>query len=248
MLLLKLHNSFKPINYSFYMLNSKKIVAIIPARGGSKGIQKKNIKLLVGKPLIAYSIEQAKQLNLIDRVIVSTDDKEIAEIAERYGAEVQMRPSELAQDDSLTIDVLKYVVRTLEKENYFPDIVILLQPTSPFRKTEHILSVIEKIDDGFDSVTTVSKLNIHPCRFLKINENGKSIFINDEKETLRQNVNNFHVNGAVYAYKKEILMNLQILPWQKTNNAAVEIDSRYAFDIDSPIDFKIAEYLMQQKN
>ena len=230
------------------MLKDRKILVIIPARGGSKKIPRKNIKFLAGKPLIAYSIEQAKQLGLIDKIIVSTEDIEIAKIAERYGVEVQMRPGELAQDNTPMIPVLQHVVKTLEQNNQFFDIVILLQPTNPFRKTKHILSTIEKIDEGFDSATTVSKLNIHPCRFLKINEKGTSIFLNDEQETLRQETNNFHVNGAVYAYKKEVLMNLQILSWQKTNNAAVEIDEKYAFDIDNPLDFEIAEYLMQQKN
>lgn len=230
------------------MFNGKRILVVIPARGGSRGIPKKNIKLLAGRPLIAYSIEQAKQINYIDKIIVSTEDKEIAEVSKKFGADVCIRPYELALDNVPTIPVLQYVIRALEQDNQFFDIIILLQPTHPFRKKEHILEIIKKINEGFDSATTVSKLNIHPCRFLKIDKNGKSIFINDERETLRQEVNNFHVDGAVYAYKKEVLMNLQILPWQKTNNASVEIDELYAFDIDTPLDFKIAEYLMQKKS
>jgi len=115
-------------------------VAIIPARGGSKGIPRKNIKELCEKPLITYIIETALRVEELDRVIVSTEDKEIAEVAKKCGAEVPfMRPEELARDETPTLPVLQHAVKYLEeKENYKPDIVVLLYATSPLLKHERV--------------------------------------------------------------------------------------------------------------
>ncbi|MEK6900492.1 MAG: acylneuraminate cytidylyltransferase family protein, partial [Nanoarchaeota archaeon] len=112
---------------------NKKIVAIIPARGGSKRIPRKNIKLLAGKPLIAYTIEAAKRSASLDRIFVSTEDEEIAKVASYYGAEIIKRPDILATDNATTESVLCHAVNNLEKEGYFPELVVLLQPTSPLR-------------------------------------------------------------------------------------------------------------------
>jgi CMP-N,N'-diacetyllegionaminic acid synthase len=137
------------------MPGDKNVVAIIPARGGSKGLPQKNIKPLAGKPLVAYSIEAAKASPLVDRVIVSTDDEEIARVAREYGAEVPfMRPAELAADMAPTEPVLKHAVEWLEEnENYHVDIVLFLQPTDIFRKKSMIEGVIRRLleDDGIDS-------------------------------------------------------------------------------------------------
>ena len=129
------------------MIKNKKIIAIIPARGGSKGVPRKNIKLLNGKPLISYSIRAALKSKFIDRVIVSTDDKEIAEIAKRYKAEVPyLRPAELAQDTSPTLPVLQHAVKYLEeKENYKTDLIVLLQPTTPLILASDIDSAIKQL-------------------------------------------------------------------------------------------------------
>src|SRR3989344_6984464 len=117
-----------------------KVLAVIPARGGSKGIPKKNIKLLAEKPLIAYPIELAKSIPEISKVIVSTDSEEIAEIARKHGAEIPfIRPKELAEDETPTLPVLQHAVTSLEeKENWKADLVILLYPTSPFLSKERV--------------------------------------------------------------------------------------------------------------
>jgi len=142
--------------------NSKKVVAVILARGGSKGIPRKNIAPLAGKPLIAYTIEAAKRCSLIDRVIVSTDDDEIAKVARDYGAETPFkRPPELAADTSRPEPCLKQAVEWLEEnENYKTDIVVYLQPTDLFRPKGIICEVVkkllenEKLDSVFAAVTT----------------------------------------------------------------------------------------------
>ena len=133
------------------MLNSKdkNVVAIIPARGGSKELPKKNIKILAGKPLIAWSIEAAKECSLVDRVIVSTEDHEIAEVAKNFGAEVPfLRPSEFATDEILVEKALAHTIGWLEEnENYITDIVLYLQPTDIFRRKNMLLSVIRALID-----------------------------------------------------------------------------------------------------
>lgn len=132
------------------------VVAVIPARGGSKGLPRKNVRLLAGKPLIAYSIEAAKASALVDRVIVSTDDPEVAEVARRSGAEVPfLRPAELAQDLTPTEPVLAHAVEWLEKrEGYRVDIVLFLQPTDIFRKPQLIDETVRKLlqNSDLDSV------------------------------------------------------------------------------------------------
>lgn len=134
----------------------KHTVAVIPARGGSKGLPRKNLRLLAGKPLIAYTIEAAKASSYVDRVIVSTEDEEIAQTARKYGAEVPfLRPKELAEDLTPTEPVLKHAVEWLEKaEGYQVDIVLFLQPTDIFRKRFMIDEAIKRLlnDDTLDSV------------------------------------------------------------------------------------------------
>ncbi len=136
----------------------KKIIAIIPARGGSKGIPRKNVKDLAGKPMIAYIIESVKQARGIDRVIVSTEDDEIAMISKEYGAEVPfIRPKELAEDEVATLPVLQHALEWLEtNENYVPDYVLLVYPTSPLLKSIRIQEAIDMcLKKNSDSVVSV---------------------------------------------------------------------------------------------
>ena len=143
------------------MYKNKKIISIIPARGGSKRLPRKNILLLAGKPLIAYSIEQSFKSKYIDRTIVSTEDKEIAETSKKYRAEIIKRPKELATDEATTLVVLQHVLSVLREQNYNPDVVVLLQPTSPLRKTSQIDESIRKlIDNNANMVVSASELHI----------------------------------------------------------------------------------------
>ena len=119
------------------------ILSIIPARGGSKGIKRKNIKLINEKPLIAYSIEASLNSKYITKTLLSSEDDEILEIAQRHGAEILKRPVELAQDETKTAPVMLQVVEELEKNNYKPDYVVLLQPTSPLRDSNYIDSAMD---------------------------------------------------------------------------------------------------------
>src|SRR3989338_10531149 len=138
-----------------------KVLAIIPARGGSKSIPRKNLKLLAGKPLLSYPIELAKSVPEIDRIIVSTEDEEIASVAKRYGAEVPfIRPNELAQDETPTLPVLQHCVNFLEKtENYKPDVIIHLFATNPFLTKENVQKALQMLaqDETLRSVVSVEE-------------------------------------------------------------------------------------------
>lgn len=155
---------------------SKNIIAIIPARGGSKGIPRKNIRKLAGKPLIAYTINAAKNSKLIDRVFVSTEDKEIAKISKKYGAEMIKRPKRLAGDYVPTAPVLKDTIIQLEtKENYKPDIVVYLQPTDIFRKKGIIDKVIKKLIKNPNLDSVFAAYPTHKNFWQKINSQYKRL-------------------------------------------------------------------------
>ncbi len=139
------------------------VLGIIPARGGSKGVPYKNIKQLNGKPLLSYTIEAALSVKLLSRVVVSTDDQRIADVAKQYGASVIMRPKELAVDESRTEDALLHVLDHLvEKEDFVPDIVLTLEPTSPLRKSESIDACI-KIFENKDIDSVISVVETKAC-------------------------------------------------------------------------------------
>lgn len=158
------------------MIKEFKVLAIIPARGGSKRIPYKNIKLLFGKPLIAYTIEEAKKSQYIDRVIVSTDSEEIKKVSLGLNGEVPfLRPEELSDDNSTDFGAFAHAVNWLkENENYIPDIVVQLRPTSPLRLASHIDRAIELLAEnpGSDSVRTVTEPEQSPYKMYKINDEG----------------------------------------------------------------------------
>ncbi len=232
------------------MYKEKKILAVIPARGGSKGIPRKNIVPINGKPLIQYSIDEARKSKYIDSLIVSTDDKEIAEISCQLGAEVPfLRPQNLAGDTAKTIDVLVDVVQKL-KQQY--DYLLLLQPTSPLRRTFHIDEAIQKIiDDGRPSLVSVCKVKEHPVLMRTITKNGQLKNLLDTNSTVRrQDFPEYYiVNGAIYINKlddnftNQTSLNDNILPYI--------MEQKYSLDIDEPQDLEkvklfINEFEIQQ--
>jgi CMP-N-acetylneuraminic acid synthetase len=158
------------------MAADKKIVAIIPARSGSKGVKNKNIRLINGKPMIAYSIEHAKASSYINRIIVTTDSEEYASIAREYGAETPfIRPAEYATDTALDIDVFRHALSWLkENENYEPDIIVHLRPTYPFREISDIDKMIEMMleDDSIDAVRSVKENEVVPHKMWYLKEDG----------------------------------------------------------------------------
>ena len=228
-------------------------LGFIPARGNSKGIPKKNIRLLNGEPLISYTIKEAKKSG-INRLIVSTDSPEIAEISQTFGAEVPfLRPADLSQDGSVIEDALLDVLKKLnEIEGYEPDVIVLLHPTSPLRKATHIDECIRLFKDNMvDSVVSVSEPTEHPAEMVYWEDDGEIRFVSDlffqERKTQRQGFPPlFFVNGAVYVFKYKSLIRKKSRFGEQTLPYVMrQIDS---IDIDSMDDFLIAEAILQARN
>jgi len=228
-------------------MNKQHILAIIPARGGSKRIPRKNIKILAGKPLISYTIKAAQKSKYLNRIVVSTEDREIASIARRYGAEVIMRPKSLAIDAASTIAVLQHAVSYLEQtEKYFPDIIVILQPTSPLRNSGDIDSAICKlIDENGDSAETFCLVKEHPASMFQIKK-GRAFPIN--KHDLAKRAQDlpklYRENGAVYAVRRDLLMKTGTVYGKK--HIPVIMPAERSIDIDEELDFRIAELLMKE--
>ncbi|WP_252223594.1 MULTISPECIES: acylneuraminate cytidylyltransferase family protein [unclassified Clostridium] len=227
------------------------ILAIIPARGGSKGLPGKNILNLNGKPLIAHTILASKNSKFVTRVVVSTDDKEIAEISKKYGAEVPyLRPNSLAKDKSLTIDSVFHMLDYLEKyEDYSPDYVLLLQCTSPLRNEQHIDEAIEKlVKSDFHGIISICESEVNPywTNILK-NESLKYFLEEGKNITRRQDLPKiYRYNGAIYLAKTEALKREKT--FEVENLTGYVMDRESSIDIDTEIDFKIAEIIMKNKD
>lgn len=220
------------------MYKNKKIISLIPARGGSKGIPRKNIRDLAGKPLIAYSIEQSISCELIDRTYVSTEDEEIAGISRKCGAEIIVRPPEFATDTAKTEDVVKHALTVIKEKS---DIIVLLQPTSPLRKQKTIEMAITTFIDNMQKYDFLMPLHKAEPKRGKI-ENR--IYVPEVKEeTRRQDLDEtFFECGTIFIYKSDLIRGKE-KPMQKIMPFVIK--SRIeALDIDSEEDFRLAENIL----
>ncbi len=233
------------------MYNNKKTLAVITARGGSKGIPRKNIKDLGDKPLIAWTIEAAKQSQYLDDCVLSTDDVEIAEVAKKFGCRVPfMRPSELATDQAKTIPVVQHALNWLkENEGQEFDYVMILQPTSPFRTASDIDEAIKKaVDTNADSVMSMMKLVDFSAPKLKVLDGDviKPWQEVEEKQSASR-------NELKYVYKRNCAIYLTKVPvlilgdlFGEVSRATVMPTIR-SVDINTPEDFDYAEFLVNSK-
>lgn len=227
------------------------IFAIIPARGGSKGLPRKNVLPLLGVPLIGYTIEAAKKSKYIRRTIVSTDDKEIAEVSLKYGAEVPfIRPKELAGDNTSTNDVIEHVLNVLEKEDgKLPDIICLLQCTSPLRTVSDIDNTIEKmLETNSDSAVAVCEVESNPYWTNIFKGEKLEYFLEEGKNiTRRQDLPKiYEINGAVYVARVKSFLKYKTL--ETPNMTGYIMEKEKSIDIDTLIDFKMAEFILTNKN
>lgn len=236
-----------------------KVLAVIPARGGSKAIPRKNIRPFLGRPLLAWIIESAKGSKFINRIIVSTDDPKIAKIAKKEGAEAPfLRPKKISQDFSTDVEFLIHALDWLkENEGYEPDIVLRLPPTSPLCRAKHIDEGIQKLIDmpDADSVRPITEVHKHPYKMWKISKDGrwlepflpKSFTGFDEPHNLpRQSFPTVYIHtGAMDIMRLRTIRELKST--SGTNIAYFFMDPEDSINIDSPLDFKIAEMLMKKK-
>ena len=226
------------------MLEGKTFLAIIPARGGSKRLPRKNILDLAGKPLIAWSIESALKSKYIGKVIVSSDDDEILQISQNFGADLIKRPQELATDISASFDAIKHTIN----ETQLYDYIVLLQPTSPLRNNTHIDEAIQTlIRKGADAIISVCEMDHSPLWSNTLPEDGSmSHFIREEVKNKRsQDLDDYYrLNGAIYICKTDLLLKEETF-FIKENIYAYKMDRKSSIDIDEKIDFKLAEFFIK---
>ena len=229
-------------------LSDKKILAIIPARGGSKRIPNKNIRKFLGKPLIAYAIKQGLSCKLIDRLIVDTESDKIAKVAKKYGAEVPfLRPKELAQDGSNVIDAIFYTLERLKKEeNYIPTHIMILQTTSPLRESEDIEACWEMMKKT-DATTVLTVCPTHP-KLYHLSSKNDTILVNG-LETHSNNTQTWEpaylLNGLVYIVSVDALYKEKLIITRKTK--AVICPKWRSVDLDTPEEWVMAEVFYKNK-
>ena len=224
------------------------VLGLIPARGGSKGIPRKNVAMLGGRPLIAWTIAAAKEASVIDRIVVSTDDEGIAEVARRSGAEVPfIRPVELAGDTAPAEAVIKHAVEELDAQNWRADVVVYLQPTSPFRSASAIARAVELIGgNACDTVVSVVRVPhaMTPGSLMRLDGEFLAFAAPEEERSFRRQDKPvlYARNGpAVLAMTRETALR-GILYGSRIK--AVEMGALESHDIDEPIDLEIAEALL----
>ncbi|AZR73887.1 acylneuraminate cytidylyltransferase [Anoxybacter fermentans] len=230
---------------------SANFLALILARGGSKGIPKKNIKILNGKPLLAYTIEEAKKSKFIDRVVLSTESEEIAEVGKRYGAEVPfMRPKELATDEASSIDAIIHALNWLKmNEDYWPKFTVLLQPTSPLRTVKDIDGAIEKLlEHNAESLVSLCEVDKHPFWLKKIIDNRVVPYTEEGQHiTRRQDLPKvYSLNGAIFIAESILLVKERSFYVGRT--IPYIMPKERSVDIDNIIDWHLAEILMKERD
>jgi len=234
------------------MIDNKTILVIVPARGGSKGVKLKNLRSLNGVPLVALVGKVVRQLAYVDKAVVSTDHPEIARAAKDSGLEAPfMRPTELSGDRIADWDVLNHALLNCEKlDNRQYDIIVMLQPTSPFRKPEYVTEAVTKlIEGGYEAVWTVSETDskAHPLKQLIIHEDrldyydpaGADIIARQQLKPM------YHRNGVAYAITRECLIGKKSI---KGDDTSFVIINDELVNIDTAMDFKLAEFMLKQIN
>ncbi len=227
------------------MIDGKRVLALIPARGGSKGIKNKNIYPILGRPLISYTIKSSCKSQYIDTTVVSTDSKRIAEISEVYGAEVPfMRPRELAQDTSKSIEAVIHAIDYYKDIGMPYDIIILLQATSPLRDTNDIDGALEFfISKNYRSLLSVSELEVNPLLIRSMDERGKlKSLLHSRSDIRRQDFKTYYkVNGAIYInYCDDITYNTSL----NDNEFGYIIPLEHSIDIDTLSDIEEVSNLL----
>ena len=233
------------------MLKGKSIFVVVPARGGSKGVKLKNIRTINGMPLVALVGQVVKQLPYVDRAVVSTDHPEIAAIAREAGLDVPfMRPKHLSGDIVADGPVLHHALlhcEKIDKKKY--DVVVMLQPTSPFRKPEQVTkAVLKLIEGGHDAVWTVGETDskAHPLKQLVIRKDaldfydpaGANIIARQELTPV------YHKNGVAYVMTRDCILNTKTIKGERTSFLVID---EFMVNIDTELDFKLAEFVLQQK-
>jgi CMP-N,N'-diacetyllegionaminic acid synthase len=232
------------------VIGDKRILVVVPARGGSKGVKLKNIRPIKGIPLVALAGQVVQQLPYVDRAVVSTDHPQIAQIAKESGLDAPfMRPEALSGDIVADGPVLQHALlacEEIDQQQY--DVVVMLQPTSPFRKPAHVTAAVTKlIEGGYDAVWTVSESDskAHPLKQLVIEDDrldyydpaGAAIIARQQLKPV------YHRNGVAYVMTRELIADQKAIKGDKTSCVVI---ADMLVNIDTELDFKLAEFMLQQ--
>ena len=225
-----------------------KVLAIIPARGGSKGVPRKNIRKFDGKPLIAYAIEAGMESGNISKLVVNTEDEEIAEIARSFNCEVVMRNPEIAGDQSQVIDTVLQTLDYFEDKNQYFEAVMLLQPTAPLRKGEDIDNAICLLQSNSKTDAVISMVKVedhHPARMYKIQDGNLENLMPEYETQNRQELPELYLrNGCIYLVRTSALKKEQSLMPEK--KIPYIMDSKWAVNIDTEMDVIVLEQLFKK--
>lgn len=234
------------------------VLCVIPARGNSKRVFNKNIRMVLGKPLIGYTIEAALESRLCDKIVVSTDDINISKVVKEFGVDIITRPAEMASDTSAIDDALRHAVRNVEKkEGFIPDIVVLLQANVPVRKKREIDQVIQRLKATREASAVVTGFFVSQrpewMKTIEKSTGGIKSFLKPSKLYRKQDLPELVLfDGAVLAIRKQVLMETEgtkiVHGFLGDNVYVVTHGTKYATEIDEEEDFKIAEYYLSKQN
>jgi CMP-N,N'-diacetyllegionaminic acid synthase len=222
-----------------------RVLAVVPARSGSKEIQNKNLRNLAGRPLLAYTVDALRGSGCVDRAILTTDSEEIAELGRRLGLEVPfLRPSELAADDTPMQPVIEHAVAQVEQDGWRPDVIVLLQPTAPLRRGEHIRRAVEVlVETGSSSVVSVVEIPRHyaPEYAMRVKDGRLLPYLAESQHvTRRQDVKPaYSRDGTVYAVRRDVLMEEHDL--YGTDCRALILEHQESINLDTLSDWDLAE-------
>ena len=234
-------------------MNDYKVLCTICARGGSKGVKNKNIKEINGKPLISYTIEQAKKSGLFEHIVISTDSDDIANIAKEYGAEVFFkRSAEMASDTAGKLDVIKDAFRRSEAYcNERFDYLMDLDATAPLREVEDIVKSLEQCikDDNDNLITAMPGRRSPYFNLVEVNKEGK-VYLSktlDDTVVRRQDApKSYDMNASIYIWKRDVILNETSLFLEKTG--LYVMPEERSIDIDTELDYKFVEFMMKEQN
>jgi N-acylneuraminate cytidylyltransferase len=233
------------------MIGGETVVAAVPARGGSTGVPRKNVRDLGGKPLVAWPIDVAHETEYVDRTVVTTDDDEIAATAREYGAEVVERPPELATDDALVVDAMRHLAEVLHEEGVDVTYVVMLEPTTPLREPQDVAACLELLADEaneYGSVATFTPAVINPHRTWRLDGDSPEPFVDGADPWLpRQKLPEaYQLNGGAYAFRVDAIEpDGHSLLFGEAG--AVVMPASRSVDIDTETDFRIVETLLDDR-
>lgn len=230
-------------------MSARKILAIIPARGGSKGVPGKNLKELAGIPLVDHSILFAREAGVFDKIMVTSDDEAICDRARIHQVIPVRRPPHLAEDDSLVVDAVNHCLDTLKQEHDVPDFLFLLEPTAPLRDQKDLLTAVEALESGYDSVASFCETEPPAGRIWLMDNNRIRPLMDDADPFLprQQQVPGYRLTGQFYGFRYPLFDSPPSRLPLKGRIFPLITDSEQAIDIDREIDFLLAEYLIINK-